>query len=541
MKLSSDASVLRVTHEGITNYDSLRDFDKESLLNLPKVCRQTIAAIPDDPANNITAEPEVPGANVSSISIQRLIVASEAARYYESIGRTMDASNMHYNNVLANFKVEWTAYEALRKEDDPTVPKINDRDSDRKIIRWAPIFLDCMDATFGAKGPLRYVLRDNATVPPEAADPLAQHVPANPATGEPAVPGAYFGASGSLMEELVARLPHTGPIYRNDNATVYQKIEEAARGTSCESTIKAFSRRKDGRGAFLALVANHAGEVKYRAIAKKRQNLLQNIKWTGSSYPLETHVSNHRQAFDDLRECSLHITTNVPTDPQRVEYLIDSITSKDNTLQATIGLVRANTNNMRNDFELAAGTLIEVDPFRRSTRSSGRSANVSAIDFSAGRGSTGVDLRFYPHDKFIALPKDQQDELREWLHTKPGKKAKNEYFKNKRKSGDDSGDADEDKENRGTKRKAENKKNNWRNKMKKAMKTEKGIKTVMSILAAEEKTNKAFVAALSSSLPPEPSPTPPTKPSSAPTGSVSALASVLPATSIKLQSILKNA
>ena len=60
MKLSSDASVLRVTHEGITNYESLRDFDKASLLNLPKVCCQTIAAIPDDPANNITAEPEVP-------------------------------------------------------------------------------------------------------------------------------------------------------------------------------------------------------------------------------------------------------------------------------------------------------------------------------------------------------------------------------------------------------------------------------------------------------------------------------------------------
>ena len=178
MKLFSNTSVLRVTHKGIRNYDSLRDFDKESLLNLLKVCCQTIAAVPDDPANNITAKPEVPGANVNSILIQRLIVALEAARYYESIGRTMEASNMHYNKVLTNFKVEWTAYEALRKEDDPSIPKINNRDSDRKIIRWAPIFLDCMDATFGAKGPLRYVLRDNATVPPEADDPLAQYVPA---------------------------------------------------------------------------------------------------------------------------------------------------------------------------------------------------------------------------------------------------------------------------------------------------------------------------------------------------------------------------
>ena len=103
---------------------------------------------------------------------------------------------------------------------------------------------------------------------------------------------------------------------------------------SVESTIKPFSRRKCGRGAFLALIANHAGDMKYRAIAKKRQNLLQTIKWIGNSYALETHVSNHRQAYDDLRELSTHITVPVTSDPQRVEYLIDSITSKDSTLQS---------------------------------------------------------------------------------------------------------------------------------------------------------------------------------------------------------------
>jgi hypothetical protein len=102
------------------------------------------------------------------------------------------------------------------------------------------------------------------------------------------------------------------------------------------------------------------------------------------SYPLETHVSNHRQAFDDIRECSLHITVPVPSEPQRVEYLIDSVSSKDTSLQAAIGIIRANTNNMRNDFEAASTSLIEVDPYRRSTRqNNNRDANVSAIDFGA--------------------------------------------------------------------------------------------------------------------------------------------------------------
>ena len=85
------------------------------------------------------------------------------------------------------------------------------------------------------------------------------------------------------------------------------KIEEAVRGSSVESTIKSFARQKDGRGAYLALVSNHAGTTKYRAIMKKR-----NIKWNGRAYPLETHVSNHRNAINDLNDCFNHKNVSVP-------------------------------------------------------------------------------------------------------------------------------------------------------------------------------------------------------------------------------------
>jgi len=123
MKLSSDASVNSVTHEGITDFNSLVDFDKQTIQYLPKVCKETIAAIVADSANNITAEVEVPGANVNSISVQRFLVACKAAKYYDSIDRVMTTGNMHYMNVLANFKLEYEAYEAMRKEDVPDIPK----------------------------------------------------------------------------------------------------------------------------------------------------------------------------------------------------------------------------------------------------------------------------------------------------------------------------------------------------------------------------------------------------------------------------------
>jgi hypothetical protein len=357
-------------------------------------------------------------------------------------------------------------------------------------------------------------VREEATVLAELDDPLDAN--------------SYFGASGSLIEELIARLPHTGPIYRNDNATVYLKIEEAARGTKVESTIKSFSCRKDGRGAFLALIANHAGITKYCAISKKRLNFLQNIKWNGCSYPLESHVSNHRVAYDDLQDCATHITIPVPNDEQRVEYLIDSISCPDSTLQAAIGLIRANTNDMRQNFEDAASSLIEVDPYKRSSRSSqnasGRQANISAIDFSGGRGDTGVDLRWHTPKEYAKLSSEARDELNSWLRTGDGKKCRAEAKK---------------KESTNKRKNAPNGNKGWKKKLRSKMQTENGLATVMSVLKEQESTNQAFVAALAAStMLPAPAPAPASTPAS--TAKVSALSKVLPATSVKLARILKN-
>ena len=268
MKLSSDAAVTRVLHEGINNYESLTDFDKKSIEKLPAVCKEGIDEILADPANGIAAENAVNGATISSISVRRLIVAMEAAKYYEMVGRTMTPVNMHYINVLKNFKMEYDSYIEIKDSDSPKIPKVNDRDNDRKITHWAPSFRRALSGHYGTHGPLSYVLRDESAVPAEVDDPLGAI-------------GYCSDENGSLINELVARLPHSGPIFKNDNESVFMKIEEAVRGTSVESTIKSFSRAKDGRGAYLALISNHAGETKYRAIAKKCTNLLQNIKWNG--------------------------------------------------------------------------------------------------------------------------------------------------------------------------------------------------------------------------------------------------------------------
>jgi hypothetical protein len=528
IKLNTDSAVNRILYEGVTSFSSLIDFDSDSIKTLSRNCRETIPAIEADIGAGIVAEPAVQGTVISTQSIVRLTVVCNAVKYYIAVGRTPSAAILHYTNVLTTFKVEHEAYIKLQKEDAPDVPNVKDTDNERKVIKWAPVFMDCMSRTYGIKGPLAYVLRDTVEVEDEADDPLEDN--------------NYFGKSGGLQAELISRLAHGDVLYRSDNKTVYLKLEGACRSTSVESTVKAFSRTQDGRGAFLALIDHHAGDSKYRAISRKRMNLLTNIKWNGRNYSLEKHVSNHRQALEDLSDCSNHITVNVPDQEQRVEYLIDSITCADSTLQASIGLIRSNVNNMRENFESAANTLIEVDPYRRIQRPPGQpKATVSAIDFSSGRGDSGVDLRWHTPQEFRNLTQEQRSELTKWQKSADGKstlkKSREAHANAKRKSGD-SPNKESDKSNT----EVNKKRKQW---LKSFVKKPTGLKHVMSVLAKEETTNAAFAATIgamqSSSLPPAPNATPAPAPAAS-TAMVGSLTSHFPgsATKVQLNSILRH-
>ena len=118
---------------------------------------------------------------------------------------------LHYNNVLSTFQIERQAYDNIKEEgSDMKVPLVYDKGGDRKNINWVPSFRDYCTTQFEALGPLTYVLRDKSDVPPVADDPLLTNT--------------HYGSSGSMIAELENRLPHTGPIYKQDNSTIYVKL-----------------------------------------------------------------------------------------------------------------------------------------------------------------------------------------------------------------------------------------------------------------------------------------------------------------------------
>ena len=224
---------------GIINFYSLIYFDDWSIESLPSTYKEKISAIIDDPEASITAETSVSCANISLIAIRRLIVVVQAAKHYTLISRTINATNMHYTNLLSNFKIDWDTYEELNKENDPYVPLIIDKDYYRKETKRVSIFIDWLSWIYGYRRRLFYVIQEPIVVPSEIDDPLDADL--------------YHRGSGNVHEEMVSSLSHNGPIYKHDNTSVYNNIEKAARGASVESTFKSIYHCEDERGAFLDL------------------------------------------------------------------------------------------------------------------------------------------------------------------------------------------------------------------------------------------------------------------------------------------------
>ena len=73
--------------EGLTTVDDFRDFKKEELLVAFKNLRDT------DP--------------IPARSTTRLLVASTAYHYYVDTCRDVNATNMHFTNILREFNIEW--------------------------------------------------------------------------------------------------------------------------------------------------------------------------------------------------------------------------------------------------------------------------------------------------------------------------------------------------------------------------------------------------------------------------------------------------
>ena len=256
----------RLATEGLQTVDDFDDFKEDQLDQAFKNMRTAIPGVPavvdEDGVIQVPAVAPIAPLLVPARCALRLKVASIAYHYYKDIGRTPTAANMNYSLVLKGFYTEWQAIQTLKNEDRPSVPVLSKHQTP---LKWMESFKDCLYRTYGVRScPISYVIRSNVAVPEEANDPL--------------ISGRAFGASGSILDEMISRLNHTDPLYKSDNNLVYSLLDEATRGTIYAPTIEPFARAKNGRDTWNAIVSSHAGEDKWELVRKEKLNFLMNHK-----------------------------------------------------------------------------------------------------------------------------------------------------------------------------------------------------------------------------------------------------------------------
>lgn len=413
-----DRTVTQLALEGITGIVDLPEYTKTDIESITRTFERPARIV--NGAGNLVNQPAF---TFSAKSQKRMLTAILITTYYEQTSRVVTPAMMQWT-VMKNFSVEM---EALKESVSPT--EITPMKSSTKITKFLEYFqLHCHGIVGKRNTPLDYVLRS---------------VEAVPAIGPVFLPNqAYSADHGSVEGELIARLSFDHPLYRNDNAQVYQELAKGLGGTKYIATILRFRLANgiwDGRGAFLAVKSQHAGKSVWEAQIKENDDFVKARTWNGqTTTSLEVHIDGHRNAHVALTEASHHVDFQLPNERTRVTNLLDSIKCVDPTLLAAIAAVYSDDPGKRDVFELTAAYISPSCPVAKKRQHSKRPiANVSGITNDGNlrkMGDSGVELRWYKHPEYVNLSDDQKEELKGWAATQPdNRNASKKNQKNQKK------------------------------------------------------------------------------------------------------------
>ena len=393
--------------EGIVNVEDLAEFtEADTWKQIVENCRRP-PKIPN--ADGVLQEQQA--YHLGAKSIHRLQVAAQAVKYYQDVDRPISAAAMQWTGALSNFETQWKALKTAKADDDAPLPSMSKTVG---IVKFLEAYENYSMHKVGVRNaPIAYVIRESEVVP--AAPALA--------TGQP-----HSAEHGSIKDEMIARLSHQHALFRDDNAAVYDDLEEATRGTKYAASIASFKRSKDGRGAFLALKAQYAGAAMWDAEVKKCEDFILNRKFTGNtSMSLERFISQHRSAYVTLARCAEHVPVELPNERTRVTRLLENIDCADKDVTAAVSSIRLDDgpDGLRSDFERAVAFLAPTDPVTKNRKGKREHGEISSADVKLSRGpETGVELRYYTDAEYDKLSTEEQDELRELRRSKSPKKRK---------------------------------------------------------------------------------------------------------------------
>ena len=99
----------------------------------------------------------------------------------------------------------------------------------------------------------------------------------------------------SIMDKLIAFTHHEGKIYSDENAKVFQVLQNMVSQTSYKSSIKSYQQTREWRDAFLDLFQHYIGSSKWDKILEDTKAYVMKVEWNGCNhrFNFRSHIGKH--------------------------------------------------------------------------------------------------------------------------------------------------------------------------------------------------------------------------------------------------------
>ena len=220
-----ERTVTKLKEEGIEKPLDLEDFDADTLKSIFAELRK-----PPKKKDGDKLQDQEPYA-LSAKSKMRILVAATAVEYYIMTARPLTLENMAWK-TLKSFDVQWKAIQARKDNKEPAVPKLTKH---LAVPKWADAFRIHLRSIVGVRNiSVLYTIRPDSDVSVDLP--------------KLAVDQPHSERLGSVEEDAIERTGHAHTLFRVDSGIVFDRIEDAVRGTPLAATIAPFRRTRNGRG-----------------------------------------------------------------------------------------------------------------------------------------------------------------------------------------------------------------------------------------------------------------------------------------------------
>ncbi len=215
---------LQLAVEGITEPKDFKEFNNNGM----KAIFTNLLQSPKVPALGVAARAagtlqEIQAYEVSVKSKMRLNGAMLIAKFYNNVGCPLDPDNMSWP-VTKRFLEQWKALMERKKADHGQPSKLT---KNQAVHKWVDSFVLHLSQKAGVRNaPLDYIVQTIAAVDP--ISPARQF-------GDP-----HSTKTGSIDEDLTARMPHNHPLFKVDNGLKFDMIEMSVCSHDVAATIAPF-------------------------------------------------------------------------------------------------------------------------------------------------------------------------------------------------------------------------------------------------------------------------------------------------------------